>query len=865
MIPVVMEPEVRDTKTWTGPVSFELGRKLYVDFAESALTPEKVDELYSQIMAIIGHSRQSVIDSLLKYNSRQTSWGHGKGYQDIQTDTPKLAAAKSPVTTAGSAKDPFKEMLKTDTRGPLSLAKPYWVTCLAFSSTQDSTSSNNKLFVRRYQDGKKSVTAAASYILVSVEAHTNMHDSLRALLGRLPSESMTSVWVEVCPGFEQMVAIHFNFKEPSESMTSVWVEVCPGFEQMVAIHFNFKEVDLFDTLLLVSRELKLYSCADSIHIVEGGTSSSDSNSHLEESILWRSMKNDLSASAVKLSIIDTPISTQHAYLEGRNIHQEDFGVEHIHGTHVAGIAIQMNPNIQLYSFPAAYITTLVDVSDRSREDIKVFFGERGRELSGISKLSAALKDFLNSDTRVVNISGERGRELSGISKLSAALKDFLNSDTRVVNISAGISAANENAIAFITPLMKRLREKGLIITVAAGNSSTNFDVDENDLLIHFVNKEITEEIDGVRRSFRMDNIVAVAACNKKSRLAKFSNYGSSKVLLAAPGVGIRSCTEVPDLYKSMNGTSQAAPQVAAILAMMWRKRRELSGISKLSAALKDFLNSDTRVVNISAGISAANDSAIEFITPLMKRLREKGLIITVAAGNSSTNFDVNENDLLIHFVNKEITEEIDGVMQSFRMDNIVAVAASNKNDENKLARFSNYGRNKVLLAALGVRIRSCTEVPDLYKSMNGTSQAAPQVAATLAMMLELAPNLTHTQVIDCLKNSVDKIDVLKDVKLARFSNYGSSKVLLAALGVRIWSCTEVPDLYKSMNGTSQAAPQVAATLAMMLELAPNLTHTQVIDCLKNSVDKIDVLKDVTISGGILNISRALNSAREFQI
>jgi len=70
MIPVVMEPTVRDMRTWTGPVDFQLGGQLYVDFAEPTLTPEKVHELHSRIMSIIRHSRQSVIDSLLQYNSR---------------------------------------------------------------------------------------------------------------------------------------------------------------------------------------------------------------------------------------------------------------------------------------------------------------------------------------------------------------------------------------------------------------------------------------------------------------------------------------------------------------------------------------------------------------------------------------------------------------------------------------------------------------------------------------------------------------------------------------------------------------------------------------------------------------------------
>mmetsp|Transcript_29549 Transcript_29549/g.42190 ORF Transcript_29549/g.42190 Transcript_29549/m.42190 type:complete len:129 (-) Transcript_29549:335-721(-) len=69
MVSVVMEPEVRDTKTWIGPVDFHLGGKLYVDCGQPTLFPEKINELHSRILSVIGQSRKSVIDSLLEYNS----------------------------------------------------------------------------------------------------------------------------------------------------------------------------------------------------------------------------------------------------------------------------------------------------------------------------------------------------------------------------------------------------------------------------------------------------------------------------------------------------------------------------------------------------------------------------------------------------------------------------------------------------------------------------------------------------------------------------------------------------------------------------------------------------------------------------
>ena len=111
---------------------------------------------------------------------------------------------------------------------------------------------------------------------------------------------------------------------------------------------------------------------------------------------------------------------------------------------------------------------------------------------------------------------------------------FLNSGTKVVNISVGIENPSESVITFITPLLKRLREAGYILTVAAGNNGTN--VDENrtcDLFMQFVNRELIDYVDGERRSFRMDNIVAVAACDQDGQLAAFSYYGKETVLIVS--------------------------------------------------------------------------------------------------------------------------------------------------------------------------------------------------------------------------------------------------------------------------------------------------------------------------------------------
>ncbi|WP_167730253.1 S8 family peptidase [Terasakiella sp. SH-1] len=102
-------------------------------------------------------------------------------------------------------------------------------------------------------------------------------------------------------------------------------------------------------------------------------------------------------------------------------------------------------------------------------------------------------------------------------------------------------------------------------------------------------------------------------------------------------------------------------------------------------------------------------------------------------------------------------------------------------------------------------------------------------------------------------------------QLAEFSNFGPRNVDIAAPGVKILS-TVPRDVkrdwpkssYYSTSGTSMAAPVVSGAAALLLAQNPRLTNLQLKSMLMSGTDPLPSLKGKVLSGGRLNIAKALS-------
>ena len=188
-----------------------------------------------------------------------------------------------------------------------------------------------------------------------------------------------------------------------------------------------------------------------------------------------------------------------------------------HGTHVAGIVLGVGQDI---------------------------FESPVRE----SKVSIMALKFLDS---------------TGAGSTSSAVNAIyyaVNNGAKVINNSWGGASYSQSLHEAYTYAYT----KGVVIVSAAGNSNTN-----NDTTAMYPS------------NLDSPNNISVMAATDYDNKASFSNYGSTTVSVAAPGVAILSSVPgtgclAPGCFQMMSGTSMAAPFVAGLAAMAIREAPQLS-------------------------------------------------------------------------------------------------------------------------------------------------------------------------------------------------------------------------------------------------------------------------------------------------
>ena len=121
------------------------------------------------------------------------------------------------------------------------------------------------------------------------------------------------------------------------------------------------------------------------------------------------------------------------------------------------------------------------------------------------------------------------------------------------------------------------------------------------------------------------------------------------------------------------------------------------------------------------------------------------------------------------------------------------------------------------------------------------------------------PSNYSTAVSAGYESIVAVASLARDGALSSFSNYGGSKVDLAAPGSQIYS-TLPGGAYGTYSGTSMAAPHVTGAVALYASAHPRATASQIDSALLSSVAGTPSLTGITATGGRLDIGAFMNTS-----
>jgi len=239
------------------------------------------------------------------------------------------------------------------------------------------------------------------------------------------------------------------------------------------------------------------------------------------------------------------------------MNQANFVGGYAHGTHVGGIAALNNSKPQIMSLkilPTVYQELVAPAVDKNQGPVQLEFDFSEAQMTLEEYKAEIIKSAVSQIEEMTPLHG---------------YLDFHKVD--VVNQSFGIgfeSAVGFIANGFIENLKREPTDAELVDLVVAYFGTLRqegpkmFAVAPNTLFVIAAGNDASnnDSLPDYPADIQAPNKIVVAATLGYSELAEFSNYGATKVDVAAPGVAILS-TAPTQSHLPMSGTSQAAPFV----------------------------------------------------------------------------------------------------------------------------------------------------------------------------------------------------------------------------------------------------------------------------------------------------------------
>jgi subtilisin family serine protease len=171
--------------------------------------------------------------------------------------------------------------------------------------------------------------------------------------------------------------------------------------------------------------------------------------------------------------------------------------------------------------------------------------------------------------------------------IALGIRYAVDNGASIINCSFGKSFSPK--AEWVYEAIKYAASKDVLIVHAAGNDGEDLELPENR---NYPNDDMDTETEFV------DNLITVGALTSSygsEMIASFSNYGSQRVDVFAPGAEIYS-TMPNSAYEFQGGTSMAAPAVAGVAALIRSYYPDLSASQVKNIIMESGLRTKTSVI-----------------------------------------------------------------------------------------------------------------------------------------------------------------------------------------------------------------------------------------------------------------------------
>lgn len=242
----------------------------------------------------------------------------------------------------------------------------------------------------------------------------------------------------------------------------------------------------------------------------------------------------------------------------------------------------------------------------------------------------------------------------------------------------------------------------------------------------------------------------------KDRIVAFRDFTGPRTVKRSPSDPTGHGTHVAGIIA---GANKEVPGVAPGVDLVGcRVNSSDDAVKAIDWVIENRNKYSIDVLNLSLGVEAPANPNEDRLRKAAERAVEAGLIVVAAAGNECNTELCSASIASPGISPKVITVgALDDMGTTGRSDDQVYASSSRGTQDNGKPDLVAEGVNVLAPLASKSSYSKSMRAGSKYMALAGSSQAVPMVAGTIALMLQVNPNLDHETVKDILKATADPL------------------------------------------------------------------------------------------------------------